>query len=69
MRSTPTRLPAGEKSVVVRLGSHGSAFLPGLQSQTTFASAPAGATQSTASASSAATSGNRSLTGRMLRHA
>ena len=69
MRSTPSRLPAGEKSVVVRLGSHGSAFFPGLQSQTTFASAPAGANQSAAGKSSAPISVNRSLTGRMLRHA
>jgi hypothetical protein len=57
--STPNRSPDGEKSVDFRLGSHGFALCPGLHSQTTFASALAGTSQSAANASSAATSGLR----------
>ena len=49
-------LARGEKTVVVRLGSHGFAFMPGLQSQSTLALAPEGTTRAIATTATAARS-------------
>ena len=53
----------GEKFVVVRLGSHGFAFWPGLQSQTTLASALAGSRTKAIRARVTAASGLRESSG------